>query len=213
MKFVNLSDELPWRFLRRILHVLIHDKWHWHWQRAATLTLYNQENDKYSHLEQNITSFVVEIAIGMAQTKSSCPDLMQFWFSFFSFFFLNNSISSSIFKLPIRSEIYNIVHSKSQIKFPLLPFIYLFLVTLFWFLTKIKPLSTFKLFNVQYVMISSFLSFIIFQVVVVFVSLLFYYKFFCNYFFLFFFQTVTISEVIHIVWWWFYWCCRCCWSW
>ena len=34
------------------------------------------------------------------------PDLMQFWFSFL-FFLFNNSISSSICKLPIRSEIYN----------------------------------------------------------------------------------------------------------
>ena len=130
MKFVNLSDELPWRFLRRILHVLIHDEWHWHWQRAATLTLtlYNQENYKYSYLEQNITSFVVEIGIGIAHTKShygSCPDLMQFWFSFNLLLFLNNSMSSRIFKLPIRGEIYNIVRSKTQIKFPLLPFIYL----------------------------------------------------------------------------------------
>ena len=74
-----------------ILHVLIHDEWHWHWQRVATLTLYNQENDKYSYLEQNITSFVVEIGIGIAQTKShygSCPYLMQFWFSFNLLFFL-----------------------------------------------------------------------------------------------------------------------------
>ena len=43
------------------------------------------------------------------------PDLMQFWFLLFSFpffsfilfWFLNNLISSSICKLPIRSEIYN----------------------------------------------------------------------------------------------------------
>ena len=47
------------------------------------------------------------------------PDLMQFWYIFFSgfcfvlffflscFFFINNPISSSICKLPIRSEIYN----------------------------------------------------------------------------------------------------------
>ena len=36
------------------------------------------------------------------------PVLMQFWFSFlFFFFFFNNSISSSICKLSIRSEIYN----------------------------------------------------------------------------------------------------------
>ena len=38
------------------------------------------------------------------------PDLMQFWFLFFLLllpFFFNHPISSSIFKLPIRSEIYN----------------------------------------------------------------------------------------------------------
>ena len=51
------------------------------------------------------------------------PDLMQFWFSFLfslsSFYVLNNSISSSICKLPIGSG-FTIVHSKTQIKFPLL---------------------------------------------------------------------------------------------
>ena len=64
------------------------------------------------------------------------PDLMQFWFivNFFFFYFVlfcfccllfiiiiifNNSISSSICKLPIRSEIYNCTF-KTQIKFPLL---------------------------------------------------------------------------------------------
>ena len=47
------------------------------------------------------------------------PDLLQFWFvCLFVFFLLNNPISSSICKLPIRSEIY--IHSKTQIKFPLL---------------------------------------------------------------------------------------------
>ena len=132
VKFANLSDELPWRFLRRILHVLIHDEWHWHWQKAATLTLKNQENDKYSHLEQNITTFVVEIGIGIAQTKShygSCPDLMQFWLSFLLlllFFFF---------------EWFNLKQNLLIAKFPLLPFNYLFIVTLFWFLTKIKSHS------------------------------------------------------------------------
>ena len=48
VKFVNLSlYELPWRFLQWMLHVLRHDEWHWHWQKAATL--YNEENDNYSH--------------------------------------------------------------------------------------------------------------------------------------------------------------------
>ena len=41
------------------------------------------------------------------------PDLLQYWFYFILFyfiflsFFVNNSISSSICELPIRSEIYN----------------------------------------------------------------------------------------------------------
>ena len=51
------------------------------------------------------------------------PDLMQFWFCFvfvlFCFFLFNNPISSSICKLPIRSEIYNCTF-KNTIKFPLL---------------------------------------------------------------------------------------------
>ena len=56
------------------------------------------------------------------------PDLIQFLFFYFFlafvlfflfvFFLFNNPISSSICKLPIRSEIY--IHSKTQIKFPLL---------------------------------------------------------------------------------------------
>ena len=50
------------------------------------------------------------------------PVLMQFWFDFlfFFFFFFNNSISSSICKLSIRSEIYNNYCTfKTQIRFPL----------------------------------------------------------------------------------------------
>ena len=43
------------------------------------------------------------------------PDLMQFWFSFLLLlFFWNNSISSSICKLPIRSEIYDCTFKNSN---------------------------------------------------------------------------------------------------
>ena len=73
--------ELPWRFLRWMLHVLRHDEWHWHWQKAATL--YNQENDKYSHLEQNITYLVVEIGIGIAHWRLNS---ILIFFSFSSSF-------------------------------------------------------------------------------------------------------------------------------
>ena len=59
-------------------------------------------------IEQHITSFVVEIGIGIAQTFSFCFVL-----------FLNNPISNSICKLPIRSEIYNCTFLKTRIKFPL----------------------------------------------------------------------------------------------
>ena len=47
------------------------------------------------------------------------PDLMQFWFLFFSFFlsfFFNHPISSSISKLPIHSEIYKICTFKNANK-------------------------------------------------------------------------------------------------
>ena len=50
-----------------------------------------------------------------------CPDFMQFWFSFLllfclfvCLFVLNNSISSSICKLPIRSEIYDCTFKNSN---------------------------------------------------------------------------------------------------
>ena len=78
---------------------------------------------------------MIDIAIGATYYISSCrnrnwdsPGLMQFWFSFFFFFsfcfvfFFFGIIQSQAAncKLPIRSEIYDIVHSKTQINFPLL---------------------------------------------------------------------------------------------
>ena len=95
--------ELPWRFLRWMLHVLRRDEWHWHWQKAATS--YNQEND--------ITIRATYYIFCCRNRNWDSRDLMQFlFFSFFFcfcfvlFFFFNHPISSSICKLPIHSEIY-----------------------------------------------------------------------------------------------------------
>ena len=42
VKFVNISlSSGLGGFLRRMLHVLRHDEWHWHWQKEATL--YNKK--------------------------------------------------------------------------------------------------------------------------------------------------------------------------
>ena len=94
--------------------------------------------------ERYIIKKMINIAIRVTYYIFCCrnrnwdsPDLMQFWFFFwllfyfcfvfvfvfvlfFVFFlFINNPISSSICKLPIRSEIYNCTF-KNTIKFPLL---------------------------------------------------------------------------------------------
>ena len=58
------------------------------------------------------------------------PDLMQFWFLFFSFFlfffFFNHPISSSICKLPIQSEIYKICTFKNANKVSIILLLLLF---------------------------------------------------------------------------------------
>ena len=58
------------------------------------------------------------------------PDLMQFWFLFFSFFlfffFFNHLISSSICKLPIHSEIYKICTFKNANKVSIILLLLLF---------------------------------------------------------------------------------------
>ena len=96
--------ELPWRFRRWMLHVLRP------WQKAANL--YNQEND---HIAIRATYYI----FCCRNRNWDSPDLLQCWYLFFPFFlsffflfflffcFLNNPISSSICKLPIRCEIYN----------------------------------------------------------------------------------------------------------
>ena len=50
--------ELPWHFLLRMLHILGHDEWHWCWQLKCSNI----------NIAINITSFVVEIRVGIAQT-------------------------------------------------------------------------------------------------------------------------------------------------
>ena len=90
-----------------MLHVLRHDEWLWHWQKAATL--YNQKNDKYIAIRATYYIFCCR------NRNGDRTDLMQFWFLFFSFFslsfffffFLNNPISSSFCKLPLHNEICN----------------------------------------------------------------------------------------------------------
>ena len=108
--------ELPWRFLRWMLHVLRRDEWHWHWQKAATS--YNQEND--------ITIRATYYIFCCRNRNWDSRDLMQFLF--FSFFFCFCFVL--FFFLIIQSQAafvnclyiarFTIVHSKTQVKFPLL---------------------------------------------------------------------------------------------
>ena len=117
-----------------MLHVLRHDEWHWHWQEAATL--YNQENDKYSirvACEQQERSYDRKyVCCSQATIRATyyifccrnrnwdSPDLMQFWFLFFSllfFFWIIQSQAAFVNCLYVAR--FTIVHSKTQIKFPL----------------------------------------------------------------------------------------------
>ena len=79
-------------------------------------------------IDKNQQPYIIKKMINIAIRVTYCifccrsrnwdsPDFVQFWFLFFSFFFVffffcflfffNNLVSSSICKLPIRSEIYN----------------------------------------------------------------------------------------------------------
>ena len=89
--------ELPWRFFRRMLHVLWHDKSQWYWQKEATLIIKKM---------RNIAIRETHYILCYRNRNWDSPDLMQFWFYLILLYF-NNSISSSICRLPIRSEIYN----------------------------------------------------------------------------------------------------------
>ena len=116
--------EFPWRFLRWMLHILRHDECHWHRQKAATL--YNQENDKYIAIRATYYIFCCR------NRNWGSPDLMQFWIFFwllfcfvsvfvfvFVFFFLIIQ-SQAAFLNCLHVARFTIVHSKTQIKFPLL---------------------------------------------------------------------------------------------
>ena len=92
--------ELPWRFLRWMLHVLRP------WQKAATIYLTEMINIA-------IRATYIYYIFCCRNRNWDSPDLLQWWYLFFSFLFLFCFISSLIqsqaefCKLPIRSEIYN----------------------------------------------------------------------------------------------------------
>ena len=106
--------ELPWRFRRWMLHVLRP------WQKAATL--YNQEND---HIAIRATYYI----FCCRNRNWDSPDLLQCWYLFFPFFlsfFLFFCFfvfwiiqSQAVFVNYQYVARFTIVHSKTQIKFPL----------------------------------------------------------------------------------------------
>ena len=110
------QHELPWRFRRWMLHVLSP------WQKAATL--YNQEND---HIAIRATYYI----FCCRNRNWDSPDLLQCqqcWYLFFPFF-LSFFVLFCFFFWKIQSQAvfvnyqyvarFTIVHSKTQIKFPL----------------------------------------------------------------------------------------------
>ena len=107
--------ELPWRFRRWMLHVLRP------WQKAATL--YNQEND---HIAIRATYYI----FCCRNRNWDNPDLLQCWYLFFPFFLSFSLFFCFVFFFwIIQSQAvfvnyqyvarFTIVHSKTQIKFPL----------------------------------------------------------------------------------------------
>ena len=106
--------ELPWRFRRWMLHVLRP------WQKAATL--YNQEND---HIAIRATYYI----FCCRNRNWDSPDLLQCWYLFFPFFLSFFLFFCCFFFWIIQSQAvfvnyqyvarFTIVHSKTQIKFPL----------------------------------------------------------------------------------------------
>ena len=72
-------NELPWRLLWRMLHVLTHDEWHWHCQKAARLC-----NKKMINIAIRSTYFI----FCCRNRNWDSPDFWFFFvFDFFSFLF------------------------------------------------------------------------------------------------------------------------------
>ena len=107
--------EFPWRFLRWMLHVLRHGEWHW--QQLYTIK-------KMINIAIRATYYI----FCCRNRNWDSPDLMQFWFLFFSFFlfffFLIIQSQAAFVNCLYIARFTKFVHSKTQIKFPLFYYYY-----------------------------------------------------------------------------------------
>ena len=114
VKFVNLSmSSLGIFSIRWMLHVLRHDELNWHWQKAATL--YNQDDDKHIFI-------IATYCIFCCRNRNwDSPDLISFLF-----FWIIQCKAAFVNCLYVAK--FTIVHSKTQIKVPLLLLLLLLLL-------------------------------------------------------------------------------------